>query len=96
MSRPKIRKTGKKKKALRAEKEMAQKMNMFDKIPGACMSCDRDFDKKDMEMVMSWTVVIRKEQEQVNLWCPECWVRARETLVDMQERFKKNDEVQPG
>ena len=96
MSRPKIRKTGKKKKALLAEKEMAQKMNMFDKIPDACMSCDRDFDKKDKDMITSWTVVIRKEQEQVNLWCPECWVRARETLADMQERFKKNDEVQPG
>ena len=96
MSRPKIRKAGKKKKALRAEKEMAQKMNMFDKIPNACMSCDKDFDKKDRDMIMSWTVVVRKEQEQVNLWCPECWVRARETLTDMQERFKKNDELQPG
>ena len=96
MSRPKIRKAGKKKKALRAEKEMAQKMNMFDKIPNACMSCDKDFDKKDRDMIMSWTVVVRKEQEQVNLWCPECWVRAQETLADMQERFKKNDEVQSG
>ena len=96
MSRPKIRKTSKKKKALRAEKEMAQKMNMFDKIPNACMSCDKGFDKKDRDMIMSWTVVVRKEQEQVNLWCPECWARAQETLTDLQERFKKNDEVQPG
>ena len=96
MNRPKLRKTNKKKKVLRAEKEMAQKMNMFDKIPNACMSCDKDFDRKDKDMIMSWTVVVRKEQEQVNLWCPECWVRARETLTDMQERFKKNDEVQPG
>jgi hypothetical protein len=96
VNRPKLRKTNKKKKVLRAEKEMAQKMNMFDKIPNACMSCDKDFDRKDKDMIMSWTVVVRKEQEQVNLWCPECWVRARETLTDMQERFKKNDEVQPG
>ena len=96
MSRPKLRKAGKKKKALRAEKEMAQKMSMFDKIPNACMSCDKDFDKKDRDMIMSWTVVVRKEQGQVNLWCPECWVQAQETLADMQERFKKNDEVQSG
>ena len=89
MSKSKIRKTSKKKKALRAEKEMAQKLNMFDKIPNACMSCDKDFDKKDREMVTSWTVVVRKEQGQVNLWCPECWSSARGTLSDMQKRFEE-------
>jgi hypothetical protein len=95
MSRPKIRKTGKKKKALLAEKEMAQKMNMFDKLPDVCMSCDKDFDKQNRKMVMSWTVVVREEQDKVNLWCPSCWASAKKTLSDMQERFEKNDEVQP-
>ena len=96
MNRPKLRKTGKKKKVLRAEKEMAQKINMFDKLPDACLSCDKDFDKKNKKMVVSWTVVVRKEQQIVNLWCPDCWASAKKTLSDMQERFKKNDEVQPG
>ena len=89
MSRPKLRKNNKAKK--RAQKEMAQKLNMFDKLPGACMSCNKDFDKKDKDMVMSWTVVVRKEQDKVNLWCYECWQSAKDTLAEMQERFKRNE-----
>jgi hypothetical protein len=60
-----------KKKA--AEKELKQKVSMFDMMPDACVSCFKDFDKRDREMVMTWYVVERRKEKKVNLYCPECW-----------------------
>jgi hypothetical protein len=60
-----------KKKA--AEKELKQKVSMFDKMPDCCVSCFKDFDKRDREMVMTWFVVERRKEKKVNLYCPECW-----------------------
>ncbi len=38
-----------------AEKELKQKVSMFDKMPDACVSCFKDFDKRNREMVKTWT-----------------------------------------
>ena len=60
-----------KKKA--AEKELKQKVSMFDMMPDVCVSCFKDFDKRDREMVKTWYVVERRKEKKVNLYCPECW-----------------------
>lgn len=56
-----------------AEKELKQKVMMFDKMPDVCVSCFKDFDKRDREMVKTWYVVERRKENKVNLYCPECW-----------------------
>ena len=56
----------------RAEKEMTQKIGMFDKLPDACSACEKTFDKKDKSMVQSWSVVVREKEEIVRLYCPIC------------------------
>ena len=40
------------------------------------------------EEVMTWSVVVREEEEKVNLYCPECWSSALKTIND----FKKYTE----
>jgi len=70
-----------KKKA--AEKELKQKVMMFDKMPDACVSCFKDFDKRDREMVMTWYVVERRREKKVNLYCPECWEDGMNIIKDM-------------
>lgn len=96
MKRPKLRKvTGKKKARRLLEKEVSAKINMFDRMPEMCLSCDDPFDKTNEEMVKTWTVVIRKEEEKVNLWCPTCWDNAKNILQDFLHK-KKENEVQPG
>ena len=46
MKRPKLRKvTGKKKARRLLEKEVSEKINMFDRMPEMCLSCDDPFDK---------------------------------------------------
>ena len=56
-----------------AEKEMKQKLNMFDKLGDECLACQKKFDKNDREMVESWRVVVREDEGKVNLYCPDCW-----------------------
>ena len=57
------------------EKDLSEKLNMFDRLPSECNACTSDFDKKNREMVMSWNVVVREET--VRLYCPKCWSTAQ-------------------
>ena len=70
------------KKRRQAEKDMSEKIGLFNKIPESCDACDEPFDKKNRDMVMSWNVVVKSEQEVVRLYCPECWQKAKETIKE--------------
>ena len=62
---------------------------MFDRLPDKCMTCEKDFDKNDREMVSSWYVVVREEENRVNLYCPPCWSKALEIIKDFKERISE-------
>ena len=64
------------KKAGKSGSDMEQKLGLFDKIPKNCLTCNKDFDKKNKEMVMSWSVVVREKEGKVRLYCPTCWDKA--------------------
>ncbi len=85
----KVLKGSQKKK--RAEKEMKQKVGMFEKLPDACDACNKDFDKKNKEMVMSWNVVVREKKGIVRLYCPTCWDKAIEFTKQNLDTEKDND-----
>lgn len=71
------------------QKDLKQKLNMFDRIPDHCLTCNSDFDKKNKEQVQSWFVVVKNETQTVNLYCPECWTKA--TKLVEQFYGEKND-----
>jgi uncharacterized protein with PIN domain len=77
----------KNKKPKKLEKEFAKKINMFGRLEDSCLVCEKPFDKKDREMVMSWYVVVREEEKKVNLYCPSCWGAAMKAI----EEVKGND-----
>jgi len=89
----KIRRQAAKRNKKMAEKEVAEKVALFDKIPEVCLICNREFNKKDKEMVTSWYVIVRKEEAKVNLYCPPCWDSAMATVHELQNQIKgdKND-----
>ena len=82
----KIKRKGLAKKRRQAEKDMSEKMGLFSKIPESCDACDKPFDKKNKDMVMSWNVVVKSEQEVVRLYCPECWAKAKEIIKEFSEK----------
>lgn len=69
----------------RAQKELATKVALFGKLSDTCLTCEKPFDKMDKEQVMSWKVVVRKEEEVVNLYCPECWERAKQLVTSIMK-----------
>jgi len=74
----------KRRKQKEAEKELQQKVGMFDKLPDACDACKKTFDKKDKSMVQSWNVVVREAEGAVRLYCPECWNAAIKAIEEVE------------
>ena len=68
------------------KKEIKQVLTMFDNLDDKCLTCEKDFDKKDKEHVASWRVVVREKEGKANLYCPECWDQAQEIIKDFTER----------
>ena len=80
-----------KKAKKQAEKEMAVKIALFDKLPDECLTCEEPFDKKNKEMATTWNVVVREEEETVRLYCPICWKKAIKILEDFKEHLKEKN-----
>lgn len=75
-----------KKKTKKAEPNGTEElMDLFDKLPNACLTCGKPYDKKNKQMAMTWSVVVRKEESKVNLYCPECWSMAQKIIKDFKE-----------
>lgn len=75
------------------QKDFKQKMNMFDRIPENCLTCDKPFDKTDKQQVQSWFVVVRQEEQVVRLYCPECMAKAKEIVEDFKKRVEEKNEL---
>jgi len=75
----KLKRSTKKKKEKRLaadqEQKMRNQMNMFDRLPSACTACGETFPKT-REAHMSWRVVVRHQEQQVRLFCPQCLKKA--------------------
>jgi len=75
----------KRNKKKKAEQEVKDTLGLFDKIPTECLTCKKSFDKKNKEMVTSWSVVVRKTEKMVRLYCPECWDMAIKIVKEYHE-----------
>ena len=74
------------------EKDLANKIALFGKMPDECLTCQEPFDKENRKMVMSWNVVVHGPEEVVRLYCPDCWDKA----IKIAEDFKKHLEQKYG
>jgi len=87
MNRQQRRAQERQRKKMKKKPEIEQKMFMFDQLPDHCLSCQKDFDKKDKSQVMSWSVVVREKEKVVRLYCPDCWKKA----IDVVEALKNEN-----
>tara|TARA_A100001011_G_scaffold385744_2_gene460290 strand:+ start:6475 stop:6717 length:243 start_codon:yes stop_codon:yes gene_type:complete len=60
-----------------ATQRLADKVAQFNKLPEFCLACNKEFDKKDKEMISTWNVVVK--QDTVRLFCPECIDKVKES-----------------
>ena len=75
--------TIKRKKERKAKKELAKKVALFGKLDEQCLVCSAPFDKTNKKQVSSWFVVVRKTENKVNLYCPDCWNKAKSILDEL-------------
>tara|TARA_Y100000592_G_scaffold47300_1_gene75175 strand:+ start:7067 stop:7336 length:270 start_codon:yes stop_codon:yes gene_type:complete len=68
-----------------AQEKMSQQVAQFGKLPKACNTCQKEFDKKDKDMVQSWSVVVK--QEVVRLFCPDCIEKTKEFINERQSNL---------
>lgn len=86
MNRAQRRKLG-----IKGEKpDLEKKIGLFDKLPKQCTNCDKPYDKKDKKMAMTWNVVVREQEDKVNLYCPVCWDEAHKLIAQMKEEMNEN------
>lgn len=77
------RRTMEKSLGARASKDIADKVAQFGRIPQKCDACHEPFDKKDKDMIQSWSVVVK--QEVVRLFCPHCIKKTQEALENVSK-----------
>ena len=70
--------------------DLEKKIGLFDKLPKQCTNCDKPYDKKDKKMAMTWSVVVREQEDKVNLYCPVCWDEAHKLIAQMKEEMNEN------
>ena len=88
----KLRRQQENKSKKRAEKELSVKVALFDKLPDKCLTCEKNFDKTNKEMVSTWNVVVREKEDVVRLYCPECWKKALNILEEFKKHLKEKNE----
>ena len=72
--------------------EASEKVALFSKLEDECLVCEEPFDKKDKEMVMSWSVVVREKEGKVNLYCPTCWGKAQSVIEEARKMVEASDD----
>jgi len=72
-----------------AEKTLTAMLNKFDRLASKCLICNKMFDKKNKEMVQSWSVVVGTDK--INLYCPTCWKRANTVADAIKETANEQD-----
>ena len=61
----------KRKQTKKAEKQLSEKIGLFNKIPESCLFCNTKFDRTNRVMISEWRVIVREKE--VSLYCPACW-----------------------
>jgi Zn finger protein HypA/HybF involved in hydrogenase expression len=91
-----VRKAKNKKKNKQAEKDLKQKLGLFDQLPEECLACAEPFDRENREQVMSWNVVVKRDPDVVRLYCPDCWSKAVSVVQDFDKRIRERAEPDNG
>ena len=67
------------------QKDLKEKVGLFNQLSDECLVCQKSFDKQNREMVMSWSVVVADKK--VRLYCPTCWERANKLVEEIKDGY---------
>ena len=70
-------------------KDLEEKISLFSNMSDQCSACESQFDKTDNKMINEWTVVVREDEKETRLYCPQCWERAKKLVSDSKQDFSR-------
>jgi hypothetical protein len=59
-----------------SKKDFSKKVGLFNKIPDLCLTCNK-----------TWNVVVNRQKEEVRLYCPECWNKAKSLIDEIKDGY---------
>lgn len=68
-----------------SKKEFKSIVGLFDILPDKCNTCDAPYDRNNKHQANTWSVVVRESEKKVNLYCPACWSKAKQTLNEIED-----------
>jgi hypothetical protein len=74
-----------------AQKDIKEKMVLYERLEDMCLVCETPFDKTNKQMIQEWYVVVRNEKEPPNLYCPPCWKHALKHLEMLDQTTKDHN-----
>ena len=80
----KIKRQQQKRKKKEMQRDLNEKIGLYDRMEECCLVCQKKFDKKDKKMIQEWYVIVRDESSPVNLYCPACWGNAVKQIESLQ------------
>jgi len=87
----KIRRQQQRRQQKEAQKDIKEKMALYERLEERCLVCEVPFDKTNKQMIQEWYVVVRNQEEPPNLYCPACWKGALKQLQALEEQPKNHD-----
>lgn len=81
-----------KKSHKQVQKDLKQKMGLFQELPEECLACQEPFDRQNREQVMAWNVVVKRDPDVVRLYCPDCWQKAIGVVEDFDKMLREREE----
>ena len=81
-----------KKSHKQVQKDLKQKMGLFQELPEECLACQEPFDRQNREQVMAWNVVVKRDPDVVRLYCPDCWQKAIGVVEDFDKMLRERKE----
>ncbi len=73
-------------------KESSTLIDMMLNMPTDCTDCKAAFDKTNREMVDTWTVSVKYDNQSIELFCPTC----RDARVAVREKQEENSVLPNG
>lgn len=54
-------------------KDATSTVDLMLNLPSACLDCEKEYDRKNKQMAMTWFVEVFNAEKRVDLYCPECY-----------------------
>ncbi len=73
------------------DSDVEEKINLLSKLGDECLTCQSPFDRTNIKMLSEWMVVVREDQNSVNLYCTDCWENAKNIISEIKAADNEPD-----